>query len=321
VRGKAGRSAKREPPRGQVLLETVLVMPLMIVIVLGILQLTEIEQARIMTEYAAFSAARTGIVWNGNNERMRDAALFALLPTFGKTDSTGALAATWVRQRAQDEAFTTLPWSTPIPATLNGVPLNGIVRVDTINPAGSDELGRVWNLRGGADWKELDFDAAYTYPEAAGLSHHFDSFEDPNKVDEDQELYRRANLLSIRVRYWYELRIPLANWFLFLSWYAANANVSLHGAVDRPTLKSSANALNRTFELEGLEGQAARISNQKGFPTAYQSEMRLLWALATGRMSLGLGKGRRFFIPLSATYSMRMQSNFYRKWLMHDRGG
>ncbi len=296
-------------------------MPLMIVIGLGILQLTEIEQARIMTEYAAFSAARAGIVWNGNNERMRDAALFALLPTFGKTDSAGALGETWVRQRARDEALTALPWSTPIPSTLNGVPLNGIVRVDAINPVASDELGRVWNLGGGADWKELDFDAAYTYPEVAGLSQHFDNFEDPTKLDQGQEVYRRANVLSIRVRYWYELRVPLANWFLFLSWYAANANVGLHGAVDRPTLRSSANAMNRTSELEGLDGRAAGIANEKGFPTADRSEMSVLWALATGRMSLGLERGRRFLIPLSATYSMRMQSNFYRKWLMHDRGG
>jgi hypothetical protein len=287
VRGSLDRIARDRASRGQAILESVLVIPLMIVTVLGILQLTQIEQARIMTEFAAFSAARAGIVWNGSNARMRDAALVALLPTFGRTDSAEALMLTWQRQRAADEEFTTLPWGTPLPATINGSPLNGLVRVDTIAPEGSDELGRIWNLRGAHDWKEIDFDAAYTYPEAPGLEQHFETFDHPGTQDEGQEIHRRANLLSIRVRHWYELRVPLANWFLFVCWYASHA----------------------------------RAENQRGFPTAYRSEMALLWALSTGQASLGSVGRRRFFIPLSATYSMRMQSNFYRKWLMHDRGG
>jgi hypothetical protein len=287
VRGSLDRIARDRASRGQALLESVLVIPLMIVIVLGILQLTQIEQARIMTEFAAFSAARAGIVWNGSNTRMRDAALVALLPTFGRTDSAEALTHTWQRQRVADEEFTTLPWGTPLPATINGSPLNGLVRVDTIAPEGSDELGRIWNLRGAHDWKEIDFDAAYTYPEVPGLEQHFETFDHPGKQDEGQEIHRRANLLSIRVRHWYELRVPVANWFLFVSWYASHA----------------------------------RVENQRGFPTAYRSEMAVLWALSTGQASLGSVSRRRFFIPLSATYSMRMQSNFYRKWLMHDRGG
>ena len=45
-----------------------------------------IQHAKLMTEYAAYQAARAGIVWNGNNERMHDAAIIALLPTMGRTD-------------------------------------------------------------------------------------------------------------------------------------------------------------------------------------------------------------------------------------------
>ena len=273
-------------PRGQALLESALVIPLMIVIVLAVLQLTQIEQARTMTEFAAFSAARAGIVWNGSNARMRDAALVALLPAFGRTDSAEALMRTWQRQRSADVEFAALPWGTSAPATINGSPLRGLVRVDTIAPEGSDELGRIWNLRGGYDWKELDFDSAYTYPEAPGLEHHFETFDHPT-IDAEQEVYRRANVLSIRVRHWYELRIPVANWFVFVCWY----------------------------------GLAKPTENQRGFPTADRSEMALLWALSKGRASPGRESRGRFFIPLSATYTMRMQSNFYRKWLMHERGG
>ena len=42
--------------------------------------------------------------------------------------------------------------------------------------------------------------------------------------------------------------------------------------------------------------------------TLYRQEMNVLW---------GLAEGRRYFFPLTATYSLRMQSNFYSKWLMH----
>ena len=286
-RGDLGRIARDRAPRGQAMLESALVIPLMIVIVLAILQLTQIEQARTMTEFAAFSAARAGIVWNGSNARMRDAALVALLPTFGRTDSAEALIRTWQRQRAADEEFAALPWGASAPAAINGSPLKGLVRIDTIAPEGSDELGRIWNLRGGYDWKELDFDSAYTYPEAPGLEQHFETFDQPARADEEQEVYRRANVLSIRVRHWYELRVPVANWFLFVCWY----------------------------------GLAKPIEHQTGYPTADRSEMALLWALSKGQASLGLERRPRFFIPLSATYTMRMQSNFYRKWLMHERGG
>jgi len=301
--------------RGQAILEAVLVLPLFIIIVLAILQLTQIEQARLMTEYAAFSAARAGIVWNGSNERMRDAALLALLPTVGRTDSAQELEQGWLRQKDTDGKLNGLSWGGP--RALSGTSLDGMVRVDTIAPSSSDELGRIWNLPGGDDWEELDFDGAYTYPEAPGLSRHFDTFERPGTSDDSQELYRRANVLSIRVRYWYELRIPVANWFLFVCWYASQANAALRGAVDRPTLDASATAVNRQGDLRGLEHLASGISNQRGLPTASPSEMDLLWRLSTGQASLGAGNGRRFFIPLSATYSMRMQSNFYRRWLMH----
>jgi hypothetical protein len=314
-RGCGRRAATGPWARGQAILEAVLILPLFILIVLGILQLTQIEHARIMTEYAAFSAARAGIVWNGSNERMRDAALLALLPTFGRTDSTRELEQTWRRQRATDEQISALPWGAP--RNISGTPLDGMVRVDTIAPASSDELGRIWNLPDGDDWEELDFDAAYTYPEAPGLSRHFQSFERPGAGDDEQELYRRANVLSIRVRYWYELRIPIANWFLFVCWYASHANATLRGAVDRPTLDASETAVNRRGDLQGLEHLASGIGNQRGFPTAHPSEMDLLWRLSTGQASFGTGNARRFFIPLSATYTMRMQSNFYRRWLMH----
>ena len=82
---------------GHALLESALVMPLMIFFVLGLVQFTTIQHAKILTEYAAFNAARAGIVWNGSHQRMQDAAALSLLSTDGRTDDWSTAMATWAR--------------------------------------------------------------------------------------------------------------------------------------------------------------------------------------------------------------------------------
>src|SRR5918998_1727054 len=91
-RMEAGVSGRES---GQVAVEAALIMPLMVFMALGLIQLTMIQHAKLMTEYAAYQAARAGIVWNGNNERMHDAAIIALLPTIGDTSDVGKLALTF----------------------------------------------------------------------------------------------------------------------------------------------------------------------------------------------------------------------------------
>lgn len=313
-----GRSARES---GQAAVESALVMPIMVLLALGILQLTMLQQARLMTDYAAYQAVRSGIVWNGNSERMHDAALLSLLPTMGATNNVTNLAKTYARAQLTDLAFQALPWSGP--PEVNGQPLKGTVRVDTLNPANYPQLGSIWNLRGKGNWEELDFDAADTYSEGLPeLSERFSRFSDPNVPASDQELLRRVGVLTVRVRYWYELRIPFANWFVFVSWFAANAGTVLHGALDRPTI-GPGNVTNRSGNVDALVALAPGVSHQKGLPTAERRDMQILWALASGATPLpgaptNWGGGKRFFVPLTATYSMRMQSNFHRKWLVHE---
>ena len=99
----------RTGEQGQALVEAAFILPAMIFLLLLTIQLTQLQQARIMVEYAAFSAARTGIVQNGNNGGtngfdgpMHDAAVLAILPTFGRTDSLTNLLAARVRFAAED---------------------------------------------------------------------------------------------------------------------------------------------------------------------------------------------------------------------------
>ena len=301
---------------GQAAVESALVMPLMVFLTLGIIQLTAIEHAKLMTEYAAYQAARAGIVWSGNNERMHDAAIMAVLPTIGRTDDLGHMAATWALAHLYDNALRALSWGGV--QSINGSNLLGLVRVDTINPAYFTPIDSIWKLPWGVNWQELDFDGPDSYPEVPALARQIAKFFDLNIPDNQEEVYRKSTVLSIRLRYWYEMRIPFANWVIFLSWYASNATVALHGALDRPTTTANQTVTNRTTNVNSLEGQARGIWNQKGYATVYPPEMWVLWGLANGSIPLLSGAiGTKYFIPLSATYSMRMQSNFDRKWLMH----
>src|SRR5690606_6371609 len=138
---------------------------------LGIVQLAMVQQARLMTEYATFQAARAGVVWNGSNERMHDAAVMALLPTMGRTDDWTWLARTWRSSRAPERELQPLLWGAAR-AQGNGQSLTGQVRVDTIGPNSVESRGGFWNLAGGAAWSELDFDGAQTFPEAPALEAH-----------------------------------------------------------------------------------------------------------------------------------------------------
>ncbi len=268
--------------RGVAALETAIALPVFIALALGLVQLTLLAHAKLMVEYAAFSAARAGIVWNGNNERMRDAALLALLPMHGRTDDLANLVATLSHQRLQERAFRQLPWGSTVRNDVNGAALKGLVRVDLLNPTHVD-FDAVARERGDSRaLDEIDFDQA----ESAAV--------------------RRAGLLKVRLRYWYELKIPLANWLLFAAWYACNAGVRVTGELHHSRIGSGG-------EIPLL---AAGIAHRDGYPTVSPSEMRVLWDLATGRLLLPGRASPRVFLPVSATYSLSIQSNLYRKWLM-----
>jgi hypothetical protein len=306
--------------RGQVAVEAALVLPLMTFMVLGIIQLTMMQHAKLMTEYAAFQAARAGIVWNGNNERMHDAAVVALLPTLGRTDNVVELGKTWGLHKGWDYAMRQLQLGKGKviePAAFNGSNLFGFIRVDTIRPSLWSPIGSIWKLRSGANWKELDFDGADTYPEVPGFEDKIRKFFNLPEPDSAEVQYRKATLLQIRLRYWYELTVPFANWIIFSAWFASNADVALSGGIDKPTLDTSAN-MTADGNLAALETMAPGIDHQQGYASVYPTEMRVLWRLSQGSVPL-LSRvvGKKYFIPLTATQSMRMQSNFHKKWIMH----
>lgn len=87
---------------GQAAIETALVMPLFVFLILGLLQLGLLHQARVMTKYAAYKAVRVGSIHNAKKSAMKRAALAVLLPFTGKRTkdqfykaTVGGFAVSW----------------------------------------------------------------------------------------------------------------------------------------------------------------------------------------------------------------------------------
>jgi hypothetical protein len=74
-------SPSRDSQRGQAAIESALVLPLFMFLLLGALQLSLMHQARILAKYAAYKAARVGALTSADHTRMERAALAVLLPT------------------------------------------------------------------------------------------------------------------------------------------------------------------------------------------------------------------------------------------------
>jgi len=252
--------------------EAALALPMVVALGLGVAQLGLLQQSRLLAGYAAFAAARAGVVQGADGVRMHDAALLALLPELGRAGSWEAVAASWPEVRRRDlvmHAALRDARAPGLPPLMEAAGLAGLVRVDVLGPTASQDLGGAWNVKDGPAWEELDFDLPDAYPEAPGLGEAFARFTRPLGDEPDQDALREATRLTVRVRYLRELVVPLAGWVVFTCWMAS------HPVGHGPTTAA---------ELEVL-GRLAR-------------------------------EERRYFLPLSATYTLRMQSSVQRRWLM-----
>ncbi len=91
------------PESGQAAVETALILPLQLFMLLGGLQLAMLFQARLVAEHAAYRATRAASLYRGDCRHTVDAALTALLPLMPGRASGGSAAAR-VQSRYSDAA-------------------------------------------------------------------------------------------------------------------------------------------------------------------------------------------------------------------------
>jgi TadE-like protein len=298
---------KLKAKKGQALVESAIIIPLMTFVILGMVQLAMVQHARLMTEYAAFNAARAGIVWNADRFVMENAAIVSLLPTFeGLVSEASAGNITKMvmqivqraliyqaHRRIEDAAnFIRAGTDTIIAGLPTSIGGSASSFRDAVlgAAAGYADTG----IRGlinsifGDDGKIVSVDIISPAMGDFGgaLGDKEVNFDDIKKDDN----WRDATRLSIQVTYLYTMRIPFANRIIHTAYIAAQVGQELFGAVYNPRESADANLFSKSGSLD-LGGRGSRLTQQ-------------LW---------DAGQGGVFMIPLRTTYTMRMQSNPYRR--------
>jgi hypothetical protein len=74
--------------------ETAIVMPFFVFLILGLLQLGLMHQARVLAKYAAYKAVRVGAIHNAKMSAMKKAALAVMLPMTGRRETDSYYNAT-----------------------------------------------------------------------------------------------------------------------------------------------------------------------------------------------------------------------------------
>jgi len=289
-------STRPRPQSGQAAIETAIVLPLFLAALLGLVQLALLQQARLLTEYAAFQAARAGIVWGGDPRKMQDAAIFSLAPTACPTRVPVASALCgagggddrWSHHAAGVAALRAL-------SALDPAPFPG-VHVHVLNPHWPTHR-EAFGV--GPDRAELDFDRT-------------------------DDAAREANVLTIQVQHWFELKIPFADWVIWHAWVASLGGLAATGSVADPGVAPRGEGGRSILLAESEFPFAARaaaladafrddeLNRGAGYRPIRDASLRAM--LAAGLAPVNRQR-RAFFIPIVTHHSMRMQSNFHARFV------
>ncbi|PTL85838.1 TadE/TadG family type IV pilus assembly protein [Vitiosangium sp. GDMCC 1.1324] len=169
---------------GQAAVESAIVLPLFVFLILGILQLGLMHQARLLTKYAAYKAVRAGSLNNADVQKMERAALAVMLPLVSQDRGGGEYIAS-----INNASDFSKKWTWP-GVMSNQMPDANLkyAKVTVCGPLSSE-------FKGGM--KEVDFD---------------DPQWSTGGYDDWQKGQRTK--LRIQVTFNYRMPIPFANWVI-----------------------------------------------------------------------------------------------------------
>ncbi|ATB29462.1 hypothetical protein MEBOL_002912 [Melittangium boletus DSM 14713] len=205
-----GRVGGRES--GQVAVETALIIPLYVFLILGILQLGLIAQARVMAKYAAYRAVRVGAMHNASVKAMEAAALFHLMPVL--TDSQG-------KRILPNDSSTSAITKYARLLTENSLGVGQMVKIVICGPTDGELSGT------GGQALAAGYQSAL---HSRGSRNEVD-FDDPRlMISEDPDMdpqtgagMRQYNRLRLRaqLQLLYRMPIPFANWIITRTYIGA----------------------------------------------------------------------------------------------------
>jgi hypothetical protein len=180
---KPSEPIHRKHESGQAAVESAIVLPLFIFLILGILQLGLMHQARLLTKYAAYKAVRAGALHSANMQKMERAALAVLLPMVSRNTGAGEHLMT---THGSGDFSTKWNWSQVQSNKMDEADLP-YVQVNICGPEKRDFPGA----------SEVNFDA----PAMA--------------VNADDWRAGQRTKLRVQLTFNYRMPIPFANWVIF----------------------------------------------------------------------------------------------------------
>ena len=284
----------RRPPAkasaGQAAVETAIVMPLHLFLLLGIIQYGMISQARYMAKYAAYRAVRVGAMNNGDTGMMKKTAVQTLLPVLYIPFIGGAVD---VNQDPTDsppgplEFFALKHLEYAGFSTISGELGFDPVKVVVCGPVKDDVSGFDQNtLTGVGSKNQIDFDDPRASTEwSTGVANSSDSLK----------AFTRTKL-RVQVQLLYIMPIPFADWIINRTFLAMSLPSILRmGASD---------AASRAEDYNPNHKKVGGTSVDDDAKNAYNDIVSAIWKAN----QVGV-----YAIPIFESYSMRMQSNLFTK--------
>lgn len=202
--------ARSKNQRGQAVVETAIVMPLNVFLILAIIQLGLINQARYLAKYAAYRAARVGAMNHADHTKMVAAAEAALMPVIAMPGISHPLGLDVIEPVDSASAITqkALNLRTIHKDILPGLNMP-MVDVMICGPLEADLTNiKQSKLAYNGSANEVDFDdPRVNYDDGTQIADKQTGQQTGNKLKEFE-----ANKLRVQVQFNYRMPIPFANW-------------------------------------------------------------------------------------------------------------
>lgn len=236
------KNGRKFAESGQVAVETAMVMPLFVFLLLGMLQLGLITHARVLAKYAAYRAVRIGAMHHADRQAMEAAAILHLLPVMANrqgviapTTSTSQVLSKFTARMVANS--TEVPGAPAVTVRICGPTESELRGTGSHALARADQRSR-WG-RGSQD--EVDFDDP-------GLAMSGDGW-----TGTGIRTFNRTRL-RIQLQYLYRMPIPFANWIISQIYLGATLPAVLmmsDGMPVQPNLSRQANQV-RMASAQGV---------------------------------------------------------------------